>query len=255
MPKLSDPKLSFNQFNSQIRTIPTEGKLPTPPGHHRTPLTTYFNFSELYYHSVSSLAPERAKMGLEIVEPNTCFRGCCTSNSIPLHLPPSSYKLLSPIARGGESVVYEAILDGRKVAVKKPILSTSEELDKFHRELQLLCKLDHPGIATLVAAHAKPPNYMFFFEFYESSNLAHKLHVEEWTPNVDQALMITAQLAKALQYLHNHGIVHRDVKPANFLVIFFYKILISFLDLLLDLGVRNCQYTSQSKPTLSFKVI
>ncbi|GLT77820.1 hypothetical protein SLA2020_493770 [Shorea laevis] len=157
-------------------------------------------------------------MGLEIVEPNTCFRGCCTSDSIPLHLPPSSYKLLSPIARGAQGVVYEAILDGRKVAVKKPILSTSEELDKFHKELQLLCKLDHPGIATLVAAHAKPPNYMFFFEFYESSNLAHKLHVEEWTPNVDQALMITAQLAKALQYLHNHGIVHRDVKPANFLL-------------------------------------
>lgn len=39
---------------------------------------------------------------------------------------------------GAESVVYEAILDGRKVAVKKPILSTSEDLDKFHKELQLL---------------------------------------------------------------------------------------------------------------------
>lgn len=39
---------------------------------------------------------------------------------------------------GAESVVYEAILDGKKVAVKKPILSTSEDLDKFHKELQLL---------------------------------------------------------------------------------------------------------------------
>lgn len=39
---------------------------------------------------------------------------------------------------GAESVVYEATLDGRKVAVKKPILSTSEELDNFHKELQLL---------------------------------------------------------------------------------------------------------------------
>lgn len=128
---------------------------------------------------------------------------------------------------GAESVVYEAILDGRKVAVKKPVLSTSEDLDKFHKELQLLwfsfflclfylhfsfiffinllhglnvclllliSKLDHPGLAKMVAAHAKPPNYMFFFEFYDSHNLSEKLHVEEWSPSVDQVLMIAVQL-------------------------------------------------------------
>ncbi|CAL5409180.1 unnamed protein product [Camellia sinensis] len=78
-------------------------------------------------------------MGVEIVEPNTCIRGCCRSDSIPLHLPPSSYSLLNPIARGVESVVYEAVLDGNKVAMKKPILSTSDHIDKFHKELQMRC--------------------------------------------------------------------------------------------------------------------
>ncbi|XP_023539398.1 protein kinase and PP2C-like domain-containing protein isoform X2 [Cucurbita pepo subsp. pepo] len=157
-------------------------------------------------------------MGLQIADPNTCIRGCCSSKSIPLHLPPSAFSLLSPIARGAESTVYEGRLDGKRVAIKKPILSTSDDLDKFHRELQILCELDHPGIVKLIAVNARPPNYLFFFEFYEFPNLAEKLHAEEWNPSINQVLMITLELAKALQYLHNLGIVHRDVKPANVLL-------------------------------------
>ncbi|XP_068666031.1 protein kinase and PP2C-like domain-containing protein [Aristolochia californica] len=149
---------------------------------------------------------------------SACFRGCCTSDKIRLDVPRSSYILHSPIARGSESVVYEATLDGRKVAAKKPVLSTSEHLDKFHSELQLLCTLDHPGLATLVAAHAKPPDYLFFFPFYEHGNLADKIHVEEWNPSIEQVVDIAIQLAKALQYLHSLGIAHRDVKPANILL-------------------------------------
>ncbi|PKU66529.1 protein kinase and PP2C-like domain-containing protein isoform X1 [Dendrobium catenatum] len=155
---------------------------------------------------------------VEMVEANTCFRGCCSSEGIRLHFPPSSYSLLSTIARGSESTVFEARLQGQKVVAKKPILSTSENIDKFHRELQLLCKLDHPGLAKLVAAHARPPNYMFFFEFYEMGSLAHKVHVEEWSPSVDEALVIAYDLAKALQYMHELGVVHRDVKPGNILL-------------------------------------
>ncbi|KAL6523309.1 hypothetical protein OROGR_016912 [Orobanche gracilis] len=157
-------------------------------------------------------------MVLEIMEPNTCIRGCCRSQTIPFHLQPYSYSLSSPIARGAESVVYHGILDGKKVAVKKPVLATSDDLDKFHKELQLLSKLNHPGIVKLLAAHARPPNYMFFFEFYESGNLVQKLHMEEWSPSIDQAIGIAAQLAHALLYLHSLGIVHRDVKPANILL-------------------------------------
>ncbi|EPS68638.1 hypothetical protein M569_06125 [Genlisea aurea] len=156
-------------------------------------------------------------MVVEILEPNACFRGCCCSQTIPLNLRPCFYSLSSPIARGAESVVYEAILDGETVAVKKPVISTSDDLDKFHKELNMLCKLNHPGILKLVAAHAKPPNYMFFFELYKG-NLAHKLHVEECVLSVPQVIKIAAQLAKALQYLHCLGIIHRDVKPANILL-------------------------------------
>lgn len=54
--------------------------------------------------------------------------------------------------------------------------------------------VDHPGIATLAAAHARPPNYTFFFEFYEGGNLADALHVREWSPSIHQALSIMIAL-------------------------------------------------------------
>uniref|UniRef100_A0A0D9V1T1 Protein kinase and PP2C-like domain-containing protein n=1 Tax=Leersia perrieri TaxID=77586 RepID=A0A0D9V1T1_9ORYZ len=156
-------------------------------------------------------------MGVDVPpeESNRCVRGCCRSAAIPLHLPPSSFSLLSPIAKGSESTVYEARLGGERVAAKKPVLSTSDDLDKFHYQLQLLCELDHPGLARLIAAHARPPNYLMFFDFFEPPNLADKIHVEEWNPSVQQVFTIAT---KALQYLNILGIVHRDVKPANILL-------------------------------------
>ncbi|PUZ56333.1 hypothetical protein GQ55_5G287700 [Panicum hallii var. hallii] len=159
-------------------------------------------------------------MGLVVPpeETNRCVRGCCRSAAIPLHLPSASFSLLSPIARGSESTVYEARLAGERVAAKKPVLSTSEDLDKFHYQLQLLCELDHPGLAKLIAAHARPPNYLMFFDFFEPPNLADKIHVEEWSPSVQQVVAIASDLAKALQYLHILGVVHRDIKPANILL-------------------------------------
>lgn len=59
--------------------------------------------------------------------------------------------------------------------------------------------MDHPGLAKLVAAHARPPNYLLFFEFYEKGNLAERLHVEEWSPRIDEALMIAYDLGIKFQ--------------------------------------------------------
>ena len=56
-------------------------------------------------------------------------------------------------------------------------------------------------MAKLVAAHARPPNYMLFFQFYESRNLAEKLHVQEWSPSIYQVLTIACDLGALLRLL------------------------------------------------------
>lgn len=49
-------------------------------------------------------------------------------------------------------------------------------------------------MATLLAAHARPPGYMFFFPLYESRNLADKIHVEEWNPEIHVAVGLAIRL-------------------------------------------------------------
>jgi hypothetical protein len=53
-------------------------------------------------------------------------------------------------------------------------------------------------LAKLIAAHAHPPNYLMFFDFFEPPNLADKIHVEEWSPSVQQVVAIASDLGSSL---------------------------------------------------------
>jgi len=149
-------------------------------------------------------------------------------------------EVLSLIGAGGMGAVYQAKqsrLD-RMVALK--ILSCPAEYHenfalRFEREAQLLAQLNHPNIVTIydfgevARAEADPvasepegaasrSRNLFYFvmEFVDGADLNQLIRTGDLDP--EQALAIVPQICDALQYAHDEGITHRDVKPANILV-------------------------------------
>lgn len=108
----------------------------------------------------------------------------------------------------------------RTVAIKVQragSLSGEEEVDRFHREARSAAKLKHPGIVSLYeTAHTEDGVCFLVYEFIEGVTL------ESWLkdnhPGPQRAAELIAELAETLQYAHEHGVVHRDVKPSNILV-------------------------------------
>jgi len=141
------------------------------------------------------------------------------------------YEVLDELGRGAMGVVYRArdTQIGRIVALKMILTSTAAcgdvELYKqrFHREAQAAGRLSHPGIVTIhdIAEDETGQPYMVM-EFVEGQPLdGYLLSQKKGRPEgrlYKEALDIGVQLARALAYAHQHGVVHRDVKPANLLV-------------------------------------
>jgi WD40 repeat protein/tRNA A-37 threonylcarbamoyl transferase component Bud32 len=128
------------------------------------------------------------------------------------------YEVIEVIGHGAFGTVYKARdpdLD-RVVALKVPrtgTLAASEELKRFLREARSVAQLRHPSIVSVheVATSANVP--FLVSDFVEGITLADWL--SGCRPTFAQSAELIAQLADALHYAHEHGVVHRDVKPSN----------------------------------------
>lgn len=156
------------------------------------------------------------------------------------------YVLASLVGRGGMADVHRAhdrVL-AREVAVKV-LRDTSPDPSaraRFIDEARTLARLNHPGLVTLLDAGTSGDRPYLVMELVEHSTLADLCAGTPLEP--DRVAALGAQLADALAYVHEHGVVHRDVKPGNVMLTADNRCLLSDFGIAKLLGDATAGHTA-----------
>jgi len=133
------------------------------------------------------------------------------------------YELLEEIARGGMGIVYRArqISLNRSVAVKMilgGLLANEAEVKRFRAEAEVAANLTHPNIVEIYEVGEQDGQHFYSMRFVEGRSLA-ALIADAQSPisNRDAATLLV-KVARAVHHAHQHGVLHRDLKPGNILL-------------------------------------
>ena len=131
------------------------------------------------------------------------------------------FELLDKLGEGGMGVVYRAryVKNDRVVAVKLLPSSITDEtmLSRFEREMQLLRTLRHPNIVHTFGGKCEGDQRFYAMELIDSGTLDDLIQ-EKGKLSVDSTVAYGIQMCEGLAHAHEKGIIHRDVKPGNFLI-------------------------------------
>ena len=131
------------------------------------------------------------------------------------------YRIERVLGEGGMATVYlaEDPKHRRRVAVKvmRPELAETLGTERFLREVEIAAQLSHPHILPVFDSGTADGFLYYVMPFVDGESLPARLAREKQLP-VPEALRLAREVAEALAYAHERGIVHRDIKPANILL-------------------------------------
>ena len=158
----------------------------------------------------------------------------------------STYTVERELGGGGMSRVFVALDSGlgRRVVVKvlPPELAASVSIDRFRREIMLAAGLQHPHIVGVLSAGEADGLPFFMMPFVEGESLRTRL--ERGRLPIAEAVRILRDVARALAYAHERGVVHRDIKPDNVL-------LTSGSAVVADFGVAKALSSARQQTSIS----
>ncbi|MDP6410801.1 MAG: serine/threonine-protein kinase [Planctomycetota bacterium] len=131
------------------------------------------------------------------------------------------FEVESLIGRGGMGAVYRARQKSLERVVAIKVLTTPPDSDggfaeRFQREAQAMASLSHPGIVSVYDFGRAGDLWYIAMELVEGTDLRRVIDTRAVTPR--EALSIVSQVCATLQYAHDQGVVHRDIKPGNVLL-------------------------------------